>query len=140
MTESTPTTGASAASAPLDYASSVSGARPTRHPPLVGWAWGMLILETVYRGTLIAVAHVRSPTYPWERFRQNVGNPFLLMLVQDGILVTGIILSLRALTRKGFKRWAAVLALAALCTVLTTKGGVGEMVWQTLFPFNRARE
>jgi hypothetical protein len=105
--------------------------RPAHHHPLVAWAWCALILETVFRSTLIAIAHLRSRTYPWERFGQNVGPPELLILIDNSILLTGVILALRALIPKGVKRWAAVLALAALSTVLATKGGTFRMLWDT---------
>jgi len=106
----------------LSYAGPAVRRGPTHHPPLVGWAWGVLIVETIYRGTLIGIAHLLSPTYPWERFGSNVGDPRLLQGIDSIILLLGAALALLALLPRGFKRWAAVVALVAHLVLLVTKG------------------
>jgi hypothetical protein len=112
--------------------------RPTHHHPLTGWAWIALILEAVYRGTLITIAHVRSPTYPWARFNRSVGDSAALQRIGDAILLIGLILAVFALLPKGFKRWGAALAFAALLLVLVTKGILLEDLHN--IGINRARE
>jgi hypothetical protein len=106
----------------LDYARPGSRLCPTRHHPLTAWAWSALILETAYRGTLITIAYIRSPTYPWERFDWNVGDSASLQRIGDVVLLIGIVLAVFALLPRGFKRWGAALALAGLLLVFATKG------------------
>lgn len=82
----------------------------------------MLIAETVYRGTLILIAHLRSPTYRWERFEGNVGDSLTYQVIDSLILLVGATVAFAALLPSGFKRWAAVTALCAHLLLLVTKG------------------
>lgn len=89
----------------------------------------MLVLETLYRGTVTLVAYRRSPTYPWARFSRNVGDPDLFIRIDRALLFVGITIAGLALLHRHRKRWAALLALAAFVWVLFIKydlGGVGR--------------
>jgi hypothetical protein len=111
---------------PIEYARpGVGPPRPTRHSPLAGLAWATLIVETLYRGTVAAIAHHRSPTYPWGRFSRNVGNPEVFIDIDQCLLMLGVILATLALLHPYRKRWAALAALAAHVTVLIVKYDVG---------------
>jgi len=97
---------------PLQYAGSTTPRhKPTHHSSLAGWAWGMLVLEVAYKGTVVAYAYHRSPTWPWARFRRNVSNPELFIRIDHAIYTVGATLAILALIRPGRKRWAAWAAL-----------------------------
>ena len=106
----------------VDYATPLTGRiKPTRHSPLAGWAWIMLVLETLYRGTVASIAYWRSPTYPWARFWRNVGDPELFIQIDKVLLFIGVALGVGALLHPHRKRWAAWAALGAHLSVLVIK-------------------
>jgi hypothetical protein len=107
----TSTTGAS--SRTLHYAKPTTPRpRSTRHSPLAGWAWGMMVMEVVYKGAVVAYAYHRSPTWPWARFQRNVGNPEFFIRIDRVILYVGLALAMAALLHPHRKRWAAWAAFA----------------------------
>jgi hypothetical protein len=67
-----------------------------------------------------------------------VGDSAPLQRIGDVILLIGVVLAVLALLPKGFKRWGAVLALAGLLIVFTTKGIFLEDLHN--IGINRARE
>jgi hypothetical protein len=98
----------------LEYAG--PGARqskPTHHSALAGWAWGMLIIEVIYRGSVCAYAYHRSPTWTWIRFDRTVGNPEVFIGIDQTFFLAGALLAVLALIPRDRKRWAAWAALVA---------------------------
>lgn len=109
----------------LDYAGpELTRPRPTHHSALAGWAWAALIVEAIYRASVVAYAYYRSPTYPWERFERNVGDRGLFIMIDCAIVVVGMALAIAALIPSNRKRWAAWLALAGSLLLLAKTGGL----------------
>lgn len=107
----------------LQYASgSTIRSRPTRHSLLAGLAWAVVAVEVVFRGSLLAYARYRSPTYPMERFYRNVGNPDELLSIDRAIFATGILLAVLALVWPNRKRWVAWAALLVHLYLLAVVG------------------
>ncbi len=69
-------------------------------------------MEVAYRGAVVAYAYHRSPTWPWARFRRNVGDPEMFIRIDGAILCAGALLAILALIHPDRKRWAAWAALA----------------------------
>ena len=110
---------ASGSSTTLQYADrNTSRPRPTRHSSVAGWAWGMMLVEVIYKGSVIAYAYHRSPTWPWARFQRNVGDPELFIRIDHAILYVGAALAVAALLHPWRKRWAAWAALGVYAILI----------------------
>jgi hypothetical protein len=109
----------------VEYASpGAARARPTHLSAFTIIAWLVLIAEPIYRSSLIAYAYHKSPTYPWERFRRNVGDVDILFNIDRSFFVIGILMAAIGLLHPYRKRWAAWLAFAAHFFLLLTVGGL----------------
>jgi hypothetical protein len=80
---------------------------------LICIAWIMTLSGTLYVAALIAYAHYRSPTWPYERFARNVGNEYRLLGFAQWVHLVGLVAASLALVSKGWKWWIAIVAIAA---------------------------
>jgi len=94
----------------------------SRRSQWLGWAYGLIIVETIYKGCVIAHAYHRSPTYPWARFRRLVGNPELFIGIDQLLVIVAIALAVFSCLAAERRRWA-VLLLVTGGTVLLFKDG-----------------
>ena len=79
----------------------------------------------IYRASVVTYAYHRSYTYPWARFRRNVGDLALFIGIDQALFCAGALLAVLALVSPDRKRWIAVTALCAHLFLLFSVGGLG---------------
>jgi hypothetical protein len=110
--------------------------KPQRHilKSALMWTWIVVLVDLFFRAGVILYAYHRSPTWPWDRFTRNVGDPDVFIRIDEIILAAAIVLAVVALvqSRSRLQRvlpWGTLIACTFLWLTSTIGGFLPGCFW-----------